>query len=291
MNKKSIYLPSNLNRIIIKANNNLSFSLNIIKNILCNTKTMKKLFKKNFYPFKKFNFKYQIINNLNDLFEINYSFKIFPNKIPFILNCIFIKNKINNSTIVFLNFNIKNNFINIKLINTFYNILININKTFYQFFNRPLLNLSDHSSIIIKSSINEIWDFITKWNFIKLIYKENLYKIEFLGNSQNEKSIIKCFFIINKKKFVTEIYVNKCKKCNLIWYYFIEPISGNLFMQEIKFQFTKINENETFFSFDTFFKEKVSLDVIYKCKNVKQNFFDSIIKIFEYKNNNNKNFL
>lgn len=283
MNQNSIF-PSNLNRISIKANNYLSFSFNIIKNILCNKKIMKILFKKNFYPFKKFKFKYQIINNSINLFEINYSFKVFLNKIPnFILNCIFINNKINNSTIVFLNFNIKNDNLNIKFINTFYNILFNFNQALYQFFNHPLSNLSEHSSIIIKASINEVWDFITKWNFIKIIYNENLYKIEFLGNSQNEKSIIKCFFIINNKIFITEIFVNKCKKLNFNWEYFIEPISGNLFMQEIKFNFSKINENETFLSFDTFFKEKVNLNTIYKCKNIKKIFFDCLIKILEQK--------
>ena len=284
MNQNSIF-PSNLNRIIIKANNNLSFSFNKIKNILCNKKIMKKLFKKNFYPFNKFKFKYQIINTSNNLFEINYSFKNFINKIPnFILNCIFIKNKINSSTIVFLNLNIKlNNFINIKIINTFYNILFNFNQALYQFFNHPLLNLSDHSSVIIKASINEVWDFITKWDFIKIIYKENLYKIEFLGNSQNEKSIIKCFFFINNKKFETEIFVNKSKKINFNWEYFIEPISGHQFMQEIKFYFSKINENETFFSFDTFFKEKVNLDTIYRCKTIKKFLFDSLKKILEQK--------
>ena len=276
---------SNLNRIIIKANNNLSFSFNIIKHILCNKKVMKKLFKKNFYPFNKFKFKYLIINNSKNLFEINYSFKIFNNKIPnFILNCVFIQNKINSSTIVFLNLNIKiNNFVNIKIINTFYNILFNFNQALFQFFNHPLSNLSEHSSKIIKASINEVWDFITKWDFLKIIYKENLYKIEFLGNSQKEKTIIKCFFIINNKKSVTEIFVNKCKKLNFFWEYSIEPISGHQFMQEIKFQLSKINENETFFSFETFFKEKVNLDTIYKCKNFKNFFFDYLIKILERK--------
>ena len=287
MNQNSNF-PSNLNRIIIKANNNLSFSFNIIKNILCSKKIMKNLFKKNFYPFKKFKFKYQIIKNSSNLFEINYSFKVFLNKIPnFILNCIFINNKINNSTIVFLNFSIKNdNLITIKFINTFNNILFNFNQALYQFFNQPLPNLSEHSSIIIKASINEVWDFITKWEFVKKIYKENLYKIEFLGNSQNEKSIIKCFFFINNKIFISEIFVKKSKKLDLNREYFIEPISGNLFMQEIKFFFSKINENETFLSFETIFKEKVNLDTIYKCKNTKKIFFDCLVKILERKNFN-----
>ena len=286
-NQNAIFFPRNFNRIIIKVNNNLSFSLNIIKKILCKYEIMKKLFKKNLYPFKKFKFKYQIIKNLNEIFVINYIFTIFETKFSeFILNCTFIENKIIDTTIVFLNFNVKSehmfNNINITILNTFYNILSKINQALFKLCNYPLSNFSDHSFIIIKASINDVWDFITKWNFVKVIYKENLYKIEFLGNSQNEKSIIKCFFIINEKQFITEIYVNKCNKLNLIWDYFIEPISGNRYMEEIKFQFFKINECETYLSFENKFNEKVNLNTIYNLKNIKKTLFDSL-KILERK--------
>ena len=261
---------------------NIFSEINIIKTFLLNKSIMIQIFLKNFI---------NLLNNKEIKYNINLQyFKCFQFERIFyyfnediIITFFLIKNLVlNNSTIININmyislkfFQSNNNLNYIFILKNIINEIKNNNINEFSLSNQ-ILNISS----IFNVSIDILWNFITKWEFVKILYNNNLYKIIFTGNPQIKNSLIKCIFIDNSnQKLEIESKVLKSEKNNFKYEYFIEPILGNKYINEIHFIFVKISNYQTYLSYDTIIKEKIQFFQLIQIKNNKEKFLNSFQQI------------
>ena len=110
-----------------------------------------------------------------------------------------------------------------------------------------------------------MWKLITTWEFAEIFFKENLSNISFEGDSDKVGSIIKCDF---NEYINSECVVTKSDKDPLsdTWHYFLEPILGNLDIQEVRWTFQRLTNTQTFFTFENVFKESVTYESLFSLK-------------------------
>jgi len=261
---------------------NIFSNINTIKTILLNKSIMVKIFNKilfDLFKSEKIKFNFNLVYHKYLQYEkIFYFF----NK-DIIITFFLLKNLLlDNSTIININMYISLNIFqhnkNINYILILKNIINEIKNNYLTEYS--LSNQIQNISSIFNVSIEILWNFITKWEFAKILYNHNLYKIIFIGNPQIKNSLIKCiFFDNNKNKLETETKVLKSEKNNFKYEYFIEPILGNKYINEIHFIFVKINNNQTYLSYDTVFKEKMKYIQLIQIKKNKEKIFNSIQRI------------
>ena len=261
---------------------NIFSDINTIKTILLNKSIMVKIFNKilfDLFKSEKIKFNFNLVYHKYLQYEkIFYFF----NK-DIIITFFLLKNLLlDNSTIININMYISLNIFqhnkNINYILILKNIINEIKNNYLTEYS--LSNQIQNISSIFNVSIEILWNFITKWEFAKILYNHNLYKIIFIGNPQIKNSLIKCiFFDNNKNKLETETKVLKSEKNNFKYEYFIEPILGNKYINEIHFIFVKINNNQTYLSYDTVFKEKMKYIQLIQIKKNKEKIFNSIQRI------------
>ena len=262
--------------------NNIFSDINTIKNVLLNKSIMIEIFKKIFIDLlnsKKIKFKINLI--YHKYFQYDKIFYYFNEDI--IITFFLLKNLLlDNSTIININMFISFNFFhhnnNLNYIHILQNIINEIKNNYL--IEYGLSNQIQNISSIFNVSIEILWNFITKWEFAKILYNHNLYKIIFIGNPQIKNSLIKCiFFDNNKNKLETETKVLKSEKNNFKYEYFIEPILGNKYINEVHFIFVKINNNQTYLSYDTIFKEKMKYIQLIQIKKNKEKILKSFQRI------------
>ena len=131
--------------------------------------------------------------------------------------------------------------------------------------NTPLNKPTQSVSSLIKTDINTLWQLITTWEFAEIFFKENLSNISFEGDSDKVGSLIKCDF---NEYINSECVVTKSDKDPLsdTWHYFLEPILGNLEIQEVRWTFQRITNTQTFFTFENVFKESVTYESLFSLK-------------------------
>ena len=261
---------------------NIFSDINTIKTILLNKSIMIKIFNKILFDlFKSEKIKFNINFEYHKYLQYEKIFYFFNKDI--IITFFLLKNLLlDNSTIMNINMYISLNIFqhnkNINYILILKNIINEIKNNYLTEYS--LSNQIQNISSIFNVSIEILWNFITKWEFAKILYNHNLYKIIFIGNPQIKNSLIKCiFFDNNKNKLETETKVLKSEKNNFKYEYFIEPILGNKYINEIHFIFVKINNNQTYLSYDTVFKEKMKYIQLIQIKKNKEKIFNSIQRI------------
>ena len=157
----------------------------------------------------------------------------------------------------------------------------------------PRSNLFQRETIIINSDVSSLWNFISQWKFIKSLYGKKVCSVRCDGDSQEIGSIIKVMFSDEK---CVEFYVVKSEKGfgdngKQCYCYYIEPIVGNVEMQEIRFMFEEVDNEHTRLVYDNCFKEKVSFGFIDEFTQKKRKFMKQLQCYFieEYNNNKDEN--
>ena len=141
--------------------------------------------------------------------------------------------------------------------------------------NTPLQKPIQSVSSLIKTDINTLWKLITRWEFAEIFFKDNLSNISFEGDSDKVGSIIKCDF---NEYINSECVVTKSDKDPLsdTWHYFLEPILGNIEIQEVRFTLQKITDKQTFLQFENVFKENVTYESLFSLKLKKTKLIEKI---------------
>lgn len=134
----------------------------------------------------------------------------------------------------------------------------------------PQHNQTQSVSLSIPTNINTLWKFITSWEFARLFYKEEMSNIHFEGEPDKIGSIIKCTF---NQSFECECVVIQSIKNKS---YYLEPIMGNLEMQEVHYSFQQIDNDNTLFTFDNTFKEAVTYETLFNYKERKARLLNDI---------------
>jgi hypothetical protein len=157
----------------------------------------------------------------------------------------------------------------------------------------PRSNLFQRETIIINSDVVSLWNFISQWKFIKSLYGKKVCSVRCDGDSQETGSIIKVMFSDEK---CVEFYAVKSEKGfgdngKQCYCYYIEPIVGNVEMQEIRFMFEEVDNEHTRLVYDNCYKEKVSFGFIDEFTQKKRKFMKQLQCYFieEYNNNKDEN--
>lgn len=135
----------------------------------------------------------------------------------------------------------------------------------------PQQSQTQSVSLSIPTDIKTLWNFITSWEFARLFYKEEMSNINFEGEPEKIGSIIKCTF---NHSFQCECVVIQSIKHKS---YCLEPIMGNLEMQEVHYSFKKIDNNNTLFTFENKFKESVTYETLFNYKERKTRLLNDIM--------------
>ena len=135
----------------------------------------------------------------------------------------------------------------------------------------PQQSQTQSVSLSIPTNIKTLWNFITSWEFARLFYKEEMSNISFEGEPDKIGSIIKCTF---NHSFQCECVVIQSIKHKS---YYLEPIMGNLEMQEVHYSFKQIDTNNTLFTFENKFKESVTYETLFNYKERKTRLLNDIM--------------
>ena len=143
----------------------------------------------------------------------------------------------------------------------------------------PIRNPTQEVSTIMPCNIDVLWNFISSWEYARLFYKEEMSNIHFEGDPDKVGSIIKCVFNNN---FECESVVLKSERSDYIenWNYFLEPILGNIELQEVHFSFRKIDQENTLFTFENYFKENVTYEALFNLENRKKRLIQDMQNYF-----------
>ena len=143
----------------------------------------------------------------------------------------------------------------------------------------PIRNPTQEVSTIMPCNIDVLWNFISSWEYARLFYKEEMSNIHFEGDPDKVGSIIKCVFNHN---FECECVVLKSERSDYIenWNYFLEPILGNIELQEVHFSFRKIDQENTLFTFENYFKENVTYEALFNLENRKKRLIQEMQNYF-----------
>lgn len=143
----------------------------------------------------------------------------------------------------------------------------------------PIRNPTQEVSTIMPCNIYVLWNFISSWEYARMFFKEEISNIHFEGEPSKVGSIIKCVFNNN---FESECVVLKSEKSNWIdnWNYFLEPILGNIELQEVHFSFRKIDQENTLFTFENYFKENVTYEALFNLENKKKKLIQDMQNYF-----------
>lgn len=145
--------------------------------------------------------------------------------------------------------------------------------------NTPLPKQVQSLSSVIKSNRNVLWNLITTWEYASLFFKNDMSNISFEGDPQKVGSIIKCDFLeyINSECVVIK---SDSEPLSDTWCYNLEPILGNIEIQEVRFIFRKISEQFTLFTVENIFKENVTYESLYLLKIKKTRLLEKIKEYF-----------
>lgn len=135
-------------------------------------------------------------------------------------------------------------------------------------------NLSKHfSSTMIKGSINDVWDLVTKWEYDKIGL--NIEEVNLNGDPLQVGTEIE--LMVNRElDSLCKVKQVEDKNITNTWHYDIIPIQGKITAAEVHFTFVKVNENLTFLSIEHEFKYRITEEEKNALTKRKKKFFKAI---------------
>lgn len=145
-----------------------------------------------------------------------------------------------------------------------------------------------YESTTIKANINAVWNFFINWELDKLKDKD-YSNVEMKGKTPLQIGTSVNFLVDNEFNSKCHVlYVDKDKD-SITWKCGFKLDACRLNVSEICLTFVKINENITFFAFETLFTQQISQELDELLTKKRRRLFKEVKKYFENTNYYNEN--
>lgn len=151
------------------------------------------------------------------------------------------------------------------------------------------LNIVKHyESTTIKANINVVWNFFINWELDKLKDKD-YSNIEMKGKTPLQIGTSVNFLVDNEFNSKCHVLFVDKDKDSITWKFGFKLDACRLNVSEICLTFVKINENITFFAFETLFTQHISQELDELLTKKRRRLFKEVKKYFENTNYYNEN--